>query len=546
LLTLAVACAPAAPASPTAAPAKPAESKPAAPAAQPTTAPAAKPAEAKPAEAKPAASPAAKAEAKPAASPAAKAATMPAGKVTIAIGAEPKTLDPQLHDDGAERAVNDNVYEALLWRNSADMKLGPWLAEKWEQANPTTWRFTLKTGIKFHNGEDFNAESAAFSLKRIINPDFKSDQYSFVETIQDARAVNPTTLEVTTKTPDPILPARLYWVKMVPMKAAAETGFAEKPVGTGPYKFVDWRRGQMVNLTANDAYWGGAPKVKDVTIRVIPEAATRLAALRAGEVDLVTNLFPEHARQAPKVERVRGIEFPLILLNTKSGPFADALVRQAANYAVDKDAMAKALFEGAADVAPGQVLTPNHFGFNPNLKPYPFDPNKAKELLQQAGKTSVEFELVGESGRWLKDKEFTEAVAGQLEKVGFKPKVNIIEFGRWIDTLFRPDPKADSIFLSSSNELFDADRQLTAYFSCSGRGSHWCDQDVTKMINDARSEVDTAKREALYHQITKKMYDDAAIIFGLNVQDVYGLTQRLTWKPRVDGKLLAMDMSVAQ
>jgi peptide/nickel transport system substrate-binding protein len=540
LLTALVACAPAAPAGPTAAPAKPAESKPAAttapakPAAAPTTAPAAKPAEAKPA-----ASPAAQPAAKPAAKPA-------AGRVTIAIGAEPSTLDPQVTDDGNMRAVNDNIYEGLTDRDK-DNKLIGRLAEKWEQTNPTTWRFTLRKGVQFHNGEPFNAQAVAHSVKRIIDPKLNSGLLSYYGDLSDARVVDESTVDLITKAPDPILPVRMYFLAIVPVQASSAADFAEKPVGTGPYKFVEWRRGQQVTLVANDAYWGGTPGIKDVVIRTIPEAATRLAALRAGEVDLVRGLLPEQTGQAPKVERIDGVEFPTIRLNQKTGPLTDPRVRQAMNYAVDKQALAQALFGGFASVAQGQLLQPSYIGFNPQLQPYPYDPNRAQDLLRQAGVTNVEFDLISESGRWLKDRELTEAVAGQLEKVGFRPKVTFLEFSKWIDSLFAQQNQPHAIFTSHSNELFDADRTVANFLLCEGRSASYCKgAEFDKLINDARTELDAAKRQQMYNQILKTAYDDPAFIYLLNVQDIYGLTQKLQWKPRTDGGIRAWEMTLSQ
>jgi peptide/nickel transport system substrate-binding protein len=566
------ACSPATPQAPTAPPPKPteapkpAEKSAATPAA--TAAPAEKPAEAKPAlskaegpAAQPAASPAAKpteaaaqkAEAKPAEKPAAKPAlskaegpaAAPAGKVTIAIAGEPTSLDPQFRDDGNERAINDNVFETLIARDR-DMKLVPGLAEKWEQVNPTTWRFSLRKGVKFHNGEDFNAQAVEHSIKRISAPEFKSTQSFIFETLQGTRVVDESTVEVMTKGPDPIITARLAWLKLVPPRASANQDFTEKPVGTGPYKFLEWRRGQMANLTANDTYWGGMPKIKDATIRFIPEANTRLAALRAGEVDLIRDLFPEQAGQAPKVERVAGLEFPVIRLNAKAGPTADPRVRQAMNYAIDKEAIARATYGGFAEVAPGQVLNDREFGFNPNVKAYPYDVNRARQLLQEAGQTSFEIAFIGTGGRWLKDKEVVEAVAGQLERVGIRSKITVLEFSQYVDAMLAKENQPGAGFISISSELLDADKALSFWFHCKSPGSLYCNEEVTSLIDGTRTETDVRKREQMYHRAVELINREAAAIFLVNPQDAYGLTQRLQWKPRPDAKIQVWDMSLGQ
>ncbi|MDH4138794.1 MAG: ABC transporter substrate-binding protein, partial [Anaerolineae bacterium] len=166
----------------------------------------------------------------------------PQGEVVIVIGGDPSTLDPQSADDGNERSVNDSVYEALVARDSKSMMLIPCLAKSWEQVDDTTWRFTLRKEVKFHNGEDWNAEAAVYSINRVIDPEFASEQISYYATVKETKVVDKYTIEVTTDGPDPTLPTRLYWMKMVPPKYTAENPdtFAEKPVGTGPYKFVEW------------------------------------------------------------------------------------------------------------------------------------------------------------------------------------------------------------------------------------------------------------------------------------------------------------------
>jgi peptide/nickel transport system substrate-binding protein len=470
----------------------------------------------------------------------------PAGKVTIGIGGEPSTLDPQSAEDGNERAVNDNIYETLLVRQPSDMQIAPGLAEKFEQKDLTTWRFTLRKGIKFHNGEDFNADSVVTSITRILDPAFKSEQLSFFGTLDSARKVDDYTVDILTKGPDPILPSRMYWMKIVPAKYSQTKDIAEKPVGTGPFKFVEWKRNQSITLTANDSYWGTAPSIKDVIIRPFKENSTKLPALKTGDVDLVTNLLPEQVSQAPKSAKTTGVEFPMIRLATRTGPLANAKVRQAINYAVDKESIIKNIYGGNAELAQGQILRPDAFGFNPEVKAYPFDPEKAKALLKEAGAEGLAFDLVGESGRWLKDKEVIEAVGQQLTKVGLKPNIKINEWSRYLDQLFATENPPHSIFVSNSNELFDADRAYSAYFACKGRVSSYCNDDVDKLLDQARAETDVAKRTILYKDAMKISRDDAAMLFLVNISDIYGMTQRLDWKPRHDGKILVTEMKLAK
>jgi len=471
------------------------------------------------------------------------------GEVVIAIGNDPSTLDPQYADDGNERAVNDNIYEMLLFRDPATGEIVPGLADSYEQIDDTTWRFHLRQGIQFHNGESLDADAVVFSVERIIDPEFHSEQISFVATLTGASKVDDYTVDITTDGPDPILPARLTWMKIVPPKYFAEQPdkVDANPVGTGPYKFVEWVRGDHITLEANEGYWGGAPSIAKVTIRPIQEEATRLAALQAGEVDLVRGLIPEYIEQAPKAAYIPGLEFPWIRINTNHPPLDDVRVRQALNYAVDKEALAEALYGGYAVVAEGQILTPGHFGYNPEVKAYPYDPEKARELLAEAGAEGVTLELIGESGRWLKDKELTEAVAGQLAEVGINVDIQIVEWSAWLDLLFAGAEAAPDLQYSShDNVLLDADRTLSALFTSEGSQSAYSNSEVDALVNGARTEIDVEKRLDMYQQAVKIIHDEAVCLFLLNLDDIYGLTERLEWQPRLDGRILVKEMTLSE
>lgn len=464
--------------------------------------------------------------------------------ITIALGSEPTSLDPQLRDDGGERAVNDNVYETLVAR-TPDGELVPGLAaEMPTQIDETTWEVKLREGISFHNGEPFNADSVVFSILRVIDPEFNSEQISFFNTITAAETVDDTTVRLTTDGPDPVLPSRLYWMKMVEPVSAEDAGFAENPVGTGPYKFVTWNRGESLELEANADYWDGEPEIKTVTYRFVPEAGTRLSGLVAGEFDLMTNLLPEDTERAPKFASVQGLEHPHFILNTMDGVTADVRVRQAINLAIDKDAIANDLFQGFAVVDQCQISSPSWFGFNPDLEAYPYDPDQAKALIADAGAEGETIEIVSESGRWLKDRELTETVAAYLEAVGLTTDVQIFEFDEYLNRLFG-EVRPPAIFISHSNELQDADRTASFELQIGGTATSHDDAEIDQWVTEARTETDVAAREDLYQQAWEKACDEAFFLFLINNEDIYGLSERLDWQPRVDAKLIVKEMSLA-
>jgi peptide/nickel transport system substrate-binding protein len=467
-----------------------------------------------------------------------------AQELTIALGSEPTTLDPQLREDGGERAVNDNIYETLMARTPDGNLVVHLAAETPRLLDPSTWEIKLRPGVKFHNGEPFNADAVVFSVKRIIDPKLNSEQISFFNTIKGAEKVDDLTVKVRTEGPDPILLSRLYWLKIVPPAHAKDPKFAETPVGTGPYRFLQWKRGQNVVLGINEGYWGVKPPIRKVIYRFVEEPGTRLAGLMAGEFDVITNLLPEFTKKVPKAIHILGLEHPIIILNANGGATKDIRVRQALNHAVDKQALSEGLFEGYAKVAQGQLLSPSFFGFNPNVGPFPYDPGKAKALLKEAGALGATVELIGTAGRWLKDREVVEAVAAYWDAVGIKTKVRIFEFNEYLNRLFDRKTRSDAIFVVSSNEMLDADKSFSAYYHKGGVGASNSDEELARLIGAARVETNVEKRAGLYHQAVKRAHDQAFFVWLLNIEDIYGVSARVDWPARVDAKIMVSEMKI--
>ena len=236
----------------------------------------------------------------------------PGGEITIALGSEPTSLDPYLVDDGAERAVNDNVYETLLTRTPTG-ELQPGLATDLPtQVDDLTWQFKLRTGVTFHDGSPFNADSVVASINRMVKliADKKTDNDGFYSSITGATKVDDTTVNITTAKPDGVLPARMYWLKMIPASAEKTEDLSDAPNGTGPYKFVSRTVGSDITLEANSSYWGDAPSIAKVTYEFVAEGGTRLAGLKSGKYDLITNLPPQDVDQAPQAAKVAGSGTP--------------------------------------------------------------------------------------------------------------------------------------------------------------------------------------------------------------------------------------------
>jgi peptide/nickel transport system substrate-binding protein len=466
--------------------------------------------------------------------------------LVIALSADPASLDPQLADDGSERAVNDNIYEMLLTRDP-DGNLGPQLAaEMPEQVDAKTWRFKLRDDVKFSNGEPFGPESVVASIDRVMDPDYASGQLGFYTGIVRAKKVDATTVDVITEATDPLLPARMAFMKMIPPKYSAEPDFADNPVGTGPYLFVERIAGEEIKLEANPDYWNQAPEIPDVRIRIISDESARLSALKSGEVDLVTNLSPDYAEQVPRFLNVPGAENTNIRLNSQEegAITGDVRVRQALNYAVDRQAIADKLYSGYARPLKCSTIPEQAFGYNPDLEPYPYDPEKARQLLEEAGAAGQTIKFVSNPDRWLKAREVSQALASYWEEVGLKVDLEFQEWNDYLETLAAERNKPAGLYHSSTNDLLDADRQVGSYYVSDSPVSANANDRIDELAVEARSEPDEAKRLELYKELTQTACDEASFVYLVNIDDTYGTSTRLDFLPRADQRLLIKEMSL--
>jgi peptide/nickel transport system substrate-binding protein len=469
--------------------------------------------------------------------------------VHIALAGDPSSLDPQLVEDGNALAVYDNLAEPLLTRSPSTNKVEPLLALSWKLINPTTWQFTLRHGVTYSDGEPFNAAAVVYSIKRIINPNFHTQQTDWTGDISGATAVNTYTVDINSSAPDPQVPERMSLIMMVPPSAASKPGFSAHPIGTGPYILSSYIKGGQYILKRNPHYWGGEPPIPEAIFQPISEQTLRLAGLKTGEINLVSDLLPEQMSQAPRAVKSNGLEFPTIILDTRGGPFKNKLVREAANYAVDKQALLSKLYSGFGTIAKCQIMGQATFGYDPHLQPYPYDPAKARTLLQQAGDPHPAVTLVGDStNRWLKDVELEQALAAYLQAVGFTVNVKLADFTTYLNELFPKTNSAtvtrpDAIFVSHDNVLGDADVTFSTYYQSTGAGASTSDPQIDALVKTARTETNTAKRQASYNQVNSLGCANADFIFLFNLDNVYGTTTNLNWTPRYDAMILVKTMS---
>ena len=468
----------------------------------------------------------------------------PEGQIVIAQGADPTTLDPHMHAENFTFAVVHNVFDHLARRFVKDGQLAhePGLATSWTNVNPTTWEFKLRRGVKFHNGEDFTADAVKFSIERVLNPDQKARwRWAFTD-IERVEVVDPFTVRIVTKVPVPTLITNLaYCMPIVPPKYVREKGdvhVATNPVGTGPFRFVRWRKDDELVLEANESYWRGSPKIKNLIFKPIPDESTRVAAVTTGQVDVSRGVPPSLLKQVADNPRTRVAKVPsalnihIILDTLKDGPLKDKRVRQAINYGVDKEGIIRSILEGNGG-AVGGPLTPVMFGYAPDVKPYPYDPERAKRLLAEAGfPQGVSLTLNSPNGRYLKDKEVNEAIAGQLSKIGVRTQVVVHEWGSYVSKW--PDGLVP-MYMIGWAATWDADGIMYPLLRSGQRFSRWNNSDFDAIIEKARRTMEPPERIKLYRQATQLAHDEAPWLFLFHGMDIYGVNRAVAdWEPTSD------------
>ena len=527
LIGLAAACAPT-PAAPkaTEAPKTTDAAKPTAAAAKPAAAPTTAPAAAAPKQAAPAASSGA------------------SGKATIFLGHEPPTLDTLIDSANTVRIhAFDNIHEGLV-AHDPDMKMIPSLATSWERIDTTRMRFKLQQGVKYHDGEAFNADAVVASVKRLNDPEAKSSVLSFVDTLDRAEKVDDYTVDIVTKGPDPILPRRLtflpiYGANFIATKAASAN---DKPIGTGPYKLKEWIKGQRLVLEADPNYWGQLkPTIQEIEFVPRKEPSVRLTALKAGEAHLIDNINPEDAATLPKEQVLSKFATECMILrpNSLKGVTADKRVRLAMSHALDRQAIVKDIMGGFAEIPNGQAYIPSTHGYDTTMKDHEYDPDKAKALVQEAGATGKELSIVGISvNRWLKDREIQEIFTEMINKTGLKVNLRLMEQAEWLAAGRNvTDPPMDVWFTSAGNDLVDPDRILVAYGQTGGRLSLYSNPDLDKLIQAERAELDEAKRGEILKQIGRHMHENAVLIPIAQQHWIYGISPKLTYPPYPNGQI---------
>ncbi|MBI2305454.1 MAG: hypothetical protein HYU86_12010 [Chloroflexi bacterium] len=465
-------------------------------------------------------------------------------KLVAAFVRDLATLDPAVSARQSEAmGFFPNLFDALVIMNR-DMKPSPNLALSWENPDDTTFLFKLRPGVKFHNGEDLDATVVVAHIGRIRDPKTKSGITQLISSLKSEEAVDSQTLRLVAKAPDPLLVRTLSDIYITPKKYSQESPdlLNTKPVGSGPYKFVKWVKDEAIELEALPSHFRmGAPRVKTFVESVVPAAAGRVAAFTTGAADVIYNIPYEdipRIKQNPdlEVKFVQSTSNPAIMMSMfKEGPLQDKRVRQAMNYAVDKGAITKDLLQGYSKPMP-VVVNSICFGYDATIKPYPYDPKKAKELLAAAGYANgFEVNFYLPDSTYPKYREYNQAVANYLGEIGIKASIRPVPgtHSAFVRDLREKDQGPDGLvhYSASCGAEVDAYGVLVNYEewdakSRLGNGMYWSNPELDKALKDARATLDEKRRTELYSKALRIIYDEAYAIFLFDIPDIWGYNKK--------------------
>jgi peptide/nickel transport system substrate-binding protein len=472
--------------------------------------------------------------------------------LVIARGSSAATLDPGFLREPA--TLVDNVFDTLVARDK-DMKLAPGLALSWRAVDDTTWEFKLRPGVTFSNGEPFTASAVKFTLERVLDPAAKAPTISYITTVAGVDVVDDLTVRIRTKTPDPLLPTRMsrYPTYIVPPDYAKSVGaeaFARKPVGTGPYAVTEFVPDDHVTMQANPGYWRGKPAIDTVVWRAIPEPTARVAALLAGEVQLIEGVPVELAPRlasSKDVDLVQVHNGGLIIylgLKTDEKPLGDARVREALSLAIDRQSIVQELLKNFATVT-GTQVGPFDFGYQKTPLPA-YDPARAKALLAEAGYKDGFTIRMQAPRHYINSAEVGQVIAQEFAAIGVTAQLEAPEWSVYTQQV--PAGKQAPVYMLGwgSTQTLDADAAIYPIFRSGEPYSTVKLPALDALLDESRRTIDPSARAAVFARIQDLAAKDVPVLTLYQEDAIYAKRRDVGFTGRPDARIPVFDISLGK
>jgi peptide/nickel transport system substrate-binding protein len=474
--------------------------------------------------------------------------------LTIAFGTDVTGINAFDGVTGPSRVMTDHIAEGLTRIINGQMV--PWLATEWRLVDDVTWEFNLRPGVVFHNGEPFTAEAVRFTVAAIQDEANRSPYRSQYAFIQEVQVIDDLTVRIVTRAPNPTMLINMPNLSMIPPGYFAEVGadgYRRNPIGTGPYRFVEHIRDSRAVIEAFPDYWGGPQRFERIIYRPIPEAAARVSALMVGEVDFVADIPPElspllaSGRGGSRLIIEPGARFYLFMVNNKQPdyPTHSREVREAIAYAIDRQALADQLLQGTARPVSWMAWGTN--GGDPNAQPLPYDPERSRRLLAEAGyPDGLDIVMDTPSGRYLKDREMADAIAGQMNAAGFNVEIRTAEWGVVMSRVFSAET-APIILLAWDGSDFDPSRFNQGVLSSTGMFSQINYAEFDTLLAEIAQEMDPERRRELIVQQREWEAENFPAIYIVQLGVIGGAGPRLAdWQMQADERYTFHLNAIAQ
>ncbi|MDQ3095392.1 MAG: ABC transporter substrate-binding protein [Actinomycetota bacterium] len=462
------------------------------------------------------------------------------GELVAAIAAEPDQLDPHKTTAYASFQVLENVYDTLV-QPDENLDMAPALAESWETSeDQLTWTFKLRDGVTFHNGDELTAEDVVFSYNRIIDEEL-ANSYRF-EAIESVKATDDLTVEIKLKQPTPSLLAQIGAFKgmaIVHEENVTSGDVTRNPIGTGPFQLESYTSGDSIQLAAYEDYWGGAPGLASVRYTFVSEPTVALANLQSGEVQWTDNLPPQQVeslegQDTVEIGRVPSNDYWYFATNQARKPFDDPRVRQALAFAIDRESITEAAKFGLATV--NQTAIPETSQWYYDYAPFEQDPDRAQQLLQEAGATNLTMDMMV-TNEFPETIQAAQVMASQLDDVGVTLNIRTEDFATWLDE--QSQGNFDAFMLGWLGNIDPDDFYYSQHHSSGSNNYHqFQNQEVDRLLDEARTETDQDTRKDLYDQAVKIIVDEASYTYLYNPDVVQG------WSPDLTGYTARADRAI--
>ena len=494
-----------------------------------------------------------------------------AADLSVALSADVTSMDPHYHNLTPNNNVAEHVFETLVTKDTRS-RLKPSLAESWRAVDDLTWEFKLRRGVKFHDGGDFTAQDVVFSLDRVPNvPNSPSSFAAYSKQIIEKIIVDPLTIRFKTATPYPLMPndmSTIFILSARVAKGAATEDFnsGKATIGTGPFRFVRYAKGDRIEFTRNETYWGAKPAWDKVTLRVITADPTRVAALLAGDVRAIENVPTSDIARIAKSNDLtlyRTVSHRLMYIHLdgnrdrsphvfdKAGkpleknPLKDIRVRKAISKAINRQALVERVMEGAA-VTTGQLMPEGMFGYSSTLKPEPYDLEGAKKLLAEAGyPDGFAMTLHAPNDRYVNDEQIAQALAQLLARVGIATRVEAMPSSVYFSRATKLEFSfmllgwaADTAEVSSPLKALLATFDTAKGMGTANRG-RYSNARMDALLAQALAIVDDSKRERVLQQATEIAVSELGIIPLYHQHNVWATRKGVAYAARTDERTLA-------